>query len=396
MKLYIDISVLTLAAFVTGIQRAAQEIILRLIQNQMHGQVQNQAPRQIQEVILLYYRAADNRYYRIDNQAFIQYYAGHRGIKEKMMTKHGIALEDIGHGSIFFDLDAAWIGRVRRSYLLPLLKRQGAEIVVHIYDIISITHPQYCLQRGVYQFMDYLGAHLQYADKMIVNAHATVTELEKLTRQIGCKLPSCTVIPLGADFHEVRRIQKKEIRKSLLKAAENKPYLLMVGTIEPRKNHKLLLRAYDEGLRDLGYHIIFAGYMGWNMEVFEKKLKAHPDYGKRIFHFEGLKDDEISYLYQHAEFLVFCSYTEGYGLPLIEALQRGTPVLASDIPVSREVAGDYCEYFEQDNVQQICRKAAYFKTHRKAYHRLKKRIREYRPADWKSCYLNMRQVLCRG
>ncbi|MDE7310459.1 MAG: glycosyltransferase family 4 protein [Eubacterium sp.] len=385
MKVYIDVSVLTMAAFLTGIQRVTREITLRLVADPAV------------EAVLLYYHATRDSYYRIDHKAYFRYYAGHAGIKERMVTKQKVPLSDIGYGAVFFDLDAAWMCRAKRSYLLPILKKQGAAIVAQVYDIISVTHPQYCLQRGVCFFMDYIGAHLQYADAIIVNAQATAAELNKLSGQAGCELPSCTVIPLGADFQSEKQIQKKQIRKSLFAAVKGcMPYLLMAGTIEPRKNHRLLLRAYDEGLRDMGYSIMFAGSMGWDMEVFEQDMKRHPDYGKRIFWFSGLRDDEISYLYRHAQFLVFCSYTEGFGLPVVEALQRGTPVLAADLPVTREAAGDACIYFAQDDARQICSRVFYYKNNKEAYARLRQRIREYHPGSWNTCYCRMRQALCQA
>ena len=344
MKIFVDVTVLTMATFITGIQRVTRELSVRLIE------------RKKEEVILLHYNASGDVYYRIDNDAFVDYYTENKGVKEKMITKEAVSLKQIGEGTIFFDLDAAWMCRMKRSYLLPILKRQGARIIAHIYDIISVTHPQYCLQRGVYNFMDFIGAHLQYADAFVVNAKATVTELEKLTAGLGCKLPDCTVIPLGADFKELGVITDEEVSSSLVQIVNSKPFVLMVGTIEPRKNHKLLLEAYDKELKKQGYHIIMAGYMGWNMESFERKLKEHPDYGKGIYHFEGLGDKEINYLYQKAQCLVFASYTEGFGLPIVEALQRGTPVVAADVSVLREVGGEHCTWFEQDNAEDLSRK----------------------------------------
>ena len=341
MKIYIDVSVLTLATFITGIQRVTREITVRLIKESEF------------EVVLLHYNAAHDIYLQINNVAFVDYYVYNQGVKEKMITKHKVPLDEMERGSVFFDLDAAWMCRMKRSYLLPILKRQGIKIVAHIYDIISITHPQFCLERGVYNFMDYIGAHLQYADKLIVNAQATVDELRRLTSRIGCELPSCSVVPLVADFKDNRVIADEEVPKQLVDIAREKKYILMVGTIEPRKNHKFLLDAYDEGLKKLGYNIVMAGYMGWNMEDFDKRLREHSYYGHGIYHFEGLGDNEIAYLYQHASFLAFLSYTEGFGLPIIEALQRGTPVIAADIPVLREVGGDYCVWVEQDNVKEL-------------------------------------------
>lgn len=381
MKIYIDVSVLTLATFVTGIQRVTREIAVRLIDSEEC------------EVVLLHYHAADNVYYRIDNKAFVRYYMEHKGIKEKMITKEQIPIRTIGEGSVFFDLDAAWMCRMKRSYLLPILKEQGARIVAHIYDIISITHPQYCLERGVYHFMDYIGAHLQYADSIIVNAQATVDELEKLTARLGCKLPPCHVVPLGADFRARKEITDRDVDSTLVHAVKDKPYILMVGTIEPRKNHKLLLEAYDKGLKELGYNIIMAGYLGWNMEAFAEQLHNHPDYGTRIYHFEGLDDDGITYLYQHAKFLAFLSYTEGFGLPIIEAIQRGTPVIAADVPVLREVGGEYCVWFEQDNAEALCEIVKCYDIRDVKYSETKKILKSFETYKWRECHEKVRNII---
>lgn len=381
MRIYIDISVLTLATFVTGIQRVTREITIRLIEQEREN------------VVLLHYNARDNVYHRIDNDAFCQYYRYGKGVKNKMITRERIELSEMTEGDVFFDLDAAWMCRVKRSWLLPILKKQGVRIVAHIYDIISITHPQYCLERGVYNFMDFIGAHLQYADDIIVNAQATVDELRKLTKRLDIPLPPCHVVPLGADFAKQELITEEQVPQNAVDAVKDRPYILMVGTIEPRKNHKLLLEAYDKGLKEMGYNIIMAGYMGWNMEEFAEKLENHSDYGKRIFHFTGLDDKAIAYLYQHAKFLAFCSYTEGFGLPIIEAIQRGTPVLAADVPVSREVGGDYCVWFEQDNAREICEIIQNYEKCCEKYTELKTKMTEFVPNRWSECVKKMEKML---
>lgn len=381
MKIYIDVSVLTLATFVTGIQRVTREITIRLIE------------REQENVVLLHYNARDNVYHRIDNTAFCQYYRYGKGVKNKMITRERIEYSDMTEGDVFFDLDAAWMCRVKRSWLLPLLKKQGVRIVAHIYDIISITHPQYCLERGVYNFMDFIGAHLQYANDIIVNAQATVDELQKLTQRLKISLPPCHVVPLGADFAKQEIVAEEQVPKNVVEAVQDRPYILMVGTIEPRKNHKLLLEAYDKGLKEMGYNIIMAGYMGWNMEEFEQKLESHPDYGKRIFHFAGLDDKAIAFLYQHAKFLAFCSYTEGFGLPIIEAIQRGTPVLAADVPVLREVGGDYCVWFEQDNAREMCEKVLEYQVNHKKYLELVEKNKNYDSVSWLGCNQKILNIL---
>lgn len=379
--IYIDVSVLTLATFVTGIQRVTREIAVRLIE------------AEADQIILLHYNAKENQYHQINNEKFCEYYLHGKGIKNKMITKKIVELSEIGKGDVFFDLDAAWMCRMKRSYLLPVLKKQGARIVAHIYDIISITHPQYCLERGVYNFMDYIGAHLQYADEMIVNAQATVEELSKLAVKAGINLPVCHVVPLGANFGAQKEIEDTEVSKQLVELANDRPYLLMVGTLEPRKNNKLLLDAYDNGLKGLGYNIILAGYMGWNMDAFAERLKEHPDLNKRIYHFEGLGDKEIAYLYQHAKFLVFCSYMEGFGLPIIESIMRGTPVIAADVAVLREVGGEYCVWFEQDNAQALCDCVRNYTEDEERYAEIKNSIKQYQAVGWDESFRQINDCL---
>ena len=381
MRIYIDVTVLMLATFVTGIQRVTREITVRLIKDESN------------EIVLLHYNAKENAYHKIDNQKFCAFFENNVGVKSKMITRQKVDLSEIKEGSVFFDLDAAWMCRVKRSYLLPILKQQGARVIAHIYDIISITHPQYCLERGVYNFMDYIGAHLQYADEIIVNAQATVCELEKLTSQLNCPLPKCTVIPLGADFSRKGVVEDEQVSDALVEIVKSKPFVLMVGTIEPRKNHKLLLEAYDKGLKEMGFNIIMAGYMGWNMEWFKECLENHPDYGKGIHHLEGLDDQSITYLYQHAKFLVFCSYTEGFGLPIVEAVMRGTPVVAADVPVLREVGGEFCVWFEQDNAVELCELLERYVTDGKIYNNIKENMRKYQPYTWAECYETVGKVL---
>lgn len=381
MKVYIDVSVLTLATYVTGIQRVTREITVRLIQAEGDN------------IVLLHFNAKDNAYHRIDNKKFCDFYIKNQGVKNKMITSCTVPISEIGDGAVFFDLDAAWMCRIKRSYLLPILKEQGARIVAHIYDIISVTHPQYCLERGVYNFMDFIGAHLLYADDIIVNAQATVDELKKLTETLKIELPACHVVPLGADFGGNRTVQEEQVSEEIRRIANDRPYILMVGTIEPRKNHKLVLNAYNAGLKELGFNIVFAGYMGWNMDDFAEELKVHPDYNKRIFHLTGQNDQSIAYLYQHARFLAFCSYTEGFGLPLIEGIMRGTPVIASDIPVSREVAEDYCVWFPQDDVGAFCDRVRYYQENETEYARMKERLSGFSCCTWEKSWAMMHEVV---
>lgn len=124
-------------------------------------------------------------------------------------------------------------------------------------------------------------------------------------------------------------------------------YGLFVGTLEPRKNLPLLLDAWQV-LRRRGFEVpvlALCGGFGWKVEELRDRL----DRGRRdgwLFHFGYLEDREVAALYAEAEVVVLPSLYEGFGLPAVEAMEFGIPLVCSDIPVLREVAGDAALYAE--------------------------------------------------
>lgn len=342
-KVYIDVSIMRQLLFLTGIQRVVKEIVLQLYK---YDDI---------DMVFLDYDEARSSFKVISINSFMNILRKGKYTKKCVETRKYIKPEEIESGAVFFELDATWMCKMKRSYLYPILKSNGVKVVVHIYDIICITHPQFFEDRLVYRFMDYTGAALQYADKIICNANATKKDLIETADKMGITAPAIDVVPLGANFTEAK-FNVEDIEPDIREAVEGHKYILMVGTIEPRKNHKLLLEAYDKGLKDLGYNIILAGTPGWKNDDFMNKLTNHPDFGKRIFLFQRKPDYVIDYLYKNAKFVAFLSYKEGFGLPIIEAMAKGVPVIVSDTPINKEIGGDRCVFFEQDKAEQMCEK----------------------------------------
>jgi alpha-1,2-rhamnosyltransferase len=126
-----------------------------------------------------------------------------------------------------------------------------------------------------------------------------------------------------------------------------RPVYLAVGTLEPRKNHAYLLQVFQK-LWDAGNNsaLLIVGRVGWMCEELLESIQRHPRFGQQLFFMDDVNDAELGYCYAHARALLFSSLVEGFGLPIIEALRRGLPVFASDIPVFREVGGEYLVYFD--------------------------------------------------
>ncbi len=134
------------------------------------------------------------------------------------------------------------------------------------------------------------------------------------------------------------------------------PFLLTVCSIEPRKNHLALIRAYQRLIarRETELILIFVGSAGWrNAEVLEA-MTPLIEQGKLIY-LERVPADELRILYSHAEAVVFPSFYEGFGYAPLEGMQCGTPAIASDIPVHRWVYGDAASYFDPFSADDLSR-----------------------------------------
>jgi glycosyltransferase involved in cell wall biosynthesis len=127
------------------------------------------------------------------------------------------------------------------------------------------------------------------------------------------------------------------------------PMVLMVGTLEPRKGHSATLAAAEKlWAEGEDFSLVIAGKTGWMMERLADYIRRHPEHGKRLFWFAGADDALLAGLYRAADGVLMASEGEGFGLPLVEAARYDLPVLARDLPVFREVAGNHVRYFGGD------------------------------------------------
>jgi alpha-1,2-rhamnosyltransferase len=129
---------------------------------------------------------------------------------------------------------------------------------------------------------------------------------------------------------------------------------MSVGTLEPRKAYPIALDAFErlwsEGCET---RYVIVGRPGWNTRALQRRIRQHSEYGRRLFWLDNASDADLSHLYPRARGLIFPSFVEGFGMPLIEAAHHGARVIASDIPVFREVGGDDAVYFDVLDTQAL-------------------------------------------
>ena len=138
---------------------------------------------------------------------------------------------------------------------------------------------------------------------------------------------------------------------------EKTPFFMSVGTIEIRKGISLVLDCFEE-LWAQGHDIryVICGRREWGAESIEKRIKSHPEHGKRLIWLSNASNEDINQLYGTARALIFASLTEGFGLPLIEAAYNGLEAIVSDIPVFREIGENNVTYFRAADSNDLTQK----------------------------------------
>ncbi|MDO6732340.1 glycosyltransferase family 1 protein [Marinovum sp. 2_MG-2023] len=217
---------------------------------------------------------------------------------------------------------------------------RDARISVLVHDTIPLDFPQYQRPETQVKFKAFLGRVARHADLVIANSAVTRADFLRHCEAFG-RLPECIVAPLGIEL-----AQPADLPNS---AFPDAPYFVCVSTIEPRKNHALLLDIWDsfaeEGRK--APYLLICGGRGWNNDaVFARLDRGNPLVQER----PGLSDGEISALLARSCGLVFPSLAEGYGLPPVEAAALGVPVICSDLEIFRETLADIPIYPAQPDV----------------------------------------------
>ncbi len=285
-----------------------------------------------------------------------------------------------GPGDVLLLLDAYWM---HPTLDLSAIRAQGATVGLVTYDLIPIHYPQFCPPKAVAHFAQRLHALIPQVDFFVGISRTVGRDIQQY---VGEHFPQLSHPPeafswfaLGSrlDMCHPAGIVRPALRKAFAGPA---PYL-SVCTLSPHKNHAAILDAFDQcWARFPQMRLCLAGKQGWMANDLVARIRRHPRFGRDLFWFEGLSDTELDYCYRHSKAFIFASFAEGFGLPIAEALQHRLPVLASDIPVHREVGRDFCAFFDPHRPESLAALIAEFE-HRAGFPGVREPTR-YRATDW--------------
>ena len=251
----------------------------------------------------------------------------------------GLARAQPGRGRL-------WLNAGHTGLNLPRLADwvRNADIrpVLMLHDIIPITHPQYCRAGEADRHAVRVKTMLSIAHAVVGNSHDTLDILAEYAADVGMAVPRSLAVWPGTPHLAIPPGQRGPLSDEFI----------VLGTIEGRKNHLLLLNVWERLVRDHGTsapRLVIIGRRGWACDDVLARLDAG-GFAGRVEETGPLDDAGIARRLARARALLFPSFAEGYGLPLVEALDAGVPVIASNLKVFGEIGQGVPDLLPPDDV----------------------------------------------
>ncbi|WP_292442298.1 glycosyltransferase family 1 protein [Mesorhizobium sp.] len=258
----------------------------------------------------------------------------------------------------------------------------GFKTIFCCYDLIPVKFPHLCVGDVAAKFARYFADLAWCADEVVSISECSKRDLLILLEELGTPVPETTVIKLGSHLPTSNDANVATQTKD----AAGDRFILFVSTIERRKNHETLYRAYtrlvDKGVKNLP-KLVFVGMPGWGVNDFLADLRFDGRVKDLVKVLINVSDADLNWLYRNALFSVFPSLYEGWGLAVAESLAAGKFCLASNVASIPEVGGDLIEYLDPWDVQQWAERLEWYSSNPNALAQAEIRIRkEYDAPTW--------------
>jgi glycosyltransferase involved in cell wall biosynthesis len=337
-QLLVDVTVLADFDARTGIQRVTRAILMALINDPPAG-----------------YRVEP---VRAVGEAYV--YARRFTCRCLGLAEHALTDDPVEtrRGDVIVSLEWA-------ANLLPSMKPwflqqrcRGIRAFFVCHDLLALRHPQFFPPEIAPLALGWLQTVSEVADGVVCISRTIADELfHWLSEQEPRRRRALPIgyFHLGADLHESLPSEGRSQEVLLiLPKLRCRPSFVMVGTVEPRQGNRQALAAMELLWADrVDANLIIVGSMGWMMEDLAERIQQHPERDERLFWLQGISDEMLEEVYRSARALLAASEGEGFGLPLIEAAKYGLQIIARDIPVFREVAGQHAFYFRGEDPQAL-------------------------------------------
>jgi glycosyltransferase involved in cell wall biosynthesis len=337
-QLFVDISELVQRDVKSGIQRVVRSILQELLHHPPEG-------FRVEPVY-----ATNDHGYRYARHFILQFLS----CPDSVLADDPI---EFRAGDYFLGLDLNQEVVLAQQAFYQRLRNCGVRVYFVVYDILPIILPK-AFPKGVAKFHPSWLKVVTECDGAICISKAVATEVAdwfEKNRPIRQRRFQIRWFHLGADI--AASCPSKglpDTASELLAALVDRPSFLMVGTLEPRKKHAQAFAAFEKLWADgVEANLVIVGKQGWLVADLTEEFRGHRFFGKRLHWLEDISDEYLERLYEASSALLVPSEGEGFGLPLIEAAQHRLPIIARDIPVFREIAGEHAFYFKGEAPEDL-------------------------------------------
>ena len=280
--------------------------------------------------------------------------------KESLTTRANFA-----PGDTIFTMGAPWALDDHNETIRCTKFFYGARYLQIFYDLIPISLPEVVAAPLIPHFARAMAAMSIYADHIFSISRHSRDDLTETLRKLDRPVPGITVIPMGGSITDSEGLDAPPAG-ALKKLGVDGPFVLCVGTLEPRKNHMLLFQVWRRLVAKHGAgnvpKLVLVGRVGWYMEDFMRMLKITNFVEETVIHLQGISNAELSELYKGCLFTAFPSFSEGWGLPITESLALGKVCICSNSTSMPEAGGEHALYidpFDTSAAHDLCEKLIY-------------------------------------
>lgn len=287
-------------------------------------------------------------------------------------------------GDVYVSMGLDW-DQKDLVYLYEQKHALGFKVLLFCYDVIPVKLPHLCVGDVAASFAHYFANVAWCADEVLCISECTRRDLRLLLADLGTPQPPLSVIKLGC---QLPVMAARDAAADVAEVLEQR-YILFVSTIERRKNHETLYRAYtrliEQGEENLPL-LVFVGMPGWGVNDLLADLRFDPRTKDLIRMLNHVADADLARLYGRTLFTVFPSLYEGWGLPVAESLAAGKFCLASSAASIPEVGGGLIEYVDPWDIPAWAERLRWYFNHSDALAEKERQIRQaYQPTSWPMC-----------
>jgi len=339
-RLLLDLATLVHHDAGTGIQRVVKSVLASAVAQASEWRIEP-----------IYFDGHTYRYARKFSASFLKVDVGE-------LTD---AQVDFRPSDIFLGLNLDIQLRESAVAILKRHQRRGMRLVFVVYDLLPMRRSDWFHPNTAAMMTSWINKVSNIADHLVAISQSVANDVNEFLNSrdiLVSRRPAVSWWHLGADFMAAGaapqalpalNVQDDEIVNRL----EGRVVFLTVGTIEPRKGISQLIDAATDFWRTNDATFVVVGKKGWFVDDLIARIKAHPEFGRRLLWIDRASDSLLDRLYGVATAALLPSEGEGFGLPLIEAGNHNKPIIARDLLVFREICGASAFYFSADTGKEL-------------------------------------------